>query len=183
MLRMKSPWIIFVAVVSVIIASSVAPAQADGVDIVPYLTRVGWAQSTLGIIASVLGLMVINYVLNLVVIGWPAIHFGHIDIGRVTRGLVALTLLGQVADRLGALLASPITVLTLVVTHHTEGEGVWFLPLLAFNFVLSGIAILMLVLYFLRRRWHVARGLSWSIGLAAAVLTNPAWAIASWWFV
>jgi len=177
MQRMKSPRVTSVALIGTIAICATGPAQADGIDIVPYLTRVGGARSLWGIVASVLGLMVINYLLNLLVIGWPAVRVGHVEIGRVMRGLVRLTLLGQAADRVGALLAVPLAG-GLGPVLHLGGD--WVAQLLVMNFIVSGFAIGALVLYLLRRRWQLSRGVSWTIAIMAGVLTNPAWAIGLW---
>jgi len=173
---MKKVSSIFLATVGVAVIGGTEPAYADGIDVLPYLLRVGWAWSPAGILAGVLALMGVNYLLNLAIIGWPAVRWGGADLRAVARDLVALTLLGQVADRLGAVLALPLGSAIATALNLLSG-GSWVWPLLAMNFILSGTAVGALALYFLRRRWRLARGTSWAIAIAAAILTNPAWAI------
>jgi len=54
---------------------------------------------------------------------------------------------------------------------------VFVYSLFAANLICSGIAVGALAIWFLRKRWLVSKALSWKIALAAAVLTNPAWAL------
>ncbi len=116
---------------------------------------------------------------DLLVIGWPAIGLGRAPPGQVARGLVGLTVLGQVADRVGAICAGLI-VEPVVRLLGLVGEAAWAAPLLIMNFLFSGIAVGILALYFLRRRWRLSSRLGWGIATAAAVLTNPAWVIGTW---
>ncbi|HVP37629.1 MAG TPA: hypothetical protein VMS93_00445 [Candidatus Saccharimonadales bacterium] len=82
-------------------------ARADGVDL-SFVMRVG-GRTWLGFGAMVVSLMVANYLLNLLVIGIPAIKLGTVGRRGVLVGLVLLTILGQAADRLGAILALSAT--------------------------------------------------------------------------
>ena len=76
-------------------------AFADGIDLVPYLARIGHGHSTTGVIGLVILWMLVNYALNFVVIGLPAVKIGPATIRTVASGMVLLTLLGQGADRTG----------------------------------------------------------------------------------
>ena len=155
-------------------------ARADGIDLVPYLTRVGgYGHSFYYIAAMVLVFMVVNYLLNFLVIGLPLIRLGSISATTVATGLIAFTLLGQIADRAGAVLAGLLTA-PITAIFRLQGEGAWVAPLIILNFLCSGIAIVALALYFLRRRWRIPPRLSWIIALAAGLLTNPAWVIGLW---
>jgi len=149
-------------------------ARADGVDIVPYLTRVGGGGSVFRVVASVILLMLVNYALNFLVVGWPALRYGTAGRGLVARGLVWFTILGQVADRLGAILAGLAAGLVSELPAF-RGEGGWVIPLLAFNFIFSGLAVAVLSLWFLRRRWGVPRLPRFAVAAIAGVITNPAW--------
>ena len=175
-MRLTTLWI-FVLTLTVFVCP---PAMADGIHTVAYFTRIGISEdSIISIVGKVALLMLANYALNLVVIGFPAIKFGAVNGRRVAIGLVGLTLLGQIADRLGALvagmLAGPVAGIL-----GLSGEGFWFWPLIGLNFFFSGIAVGVLAFYFLRRRWRVGKGLSWAIAGTAAILTNPAWAMCLW---
>jgi len=153
-----------------------AVARADGIDLVPYLTRVNGEHSIAALVGLITTMMMVNYLLNLLVIGWPSIRLAGVPFGRAAKGLVGFTFLAQVADRIGALcagfLAGP-----LAAFFMPEGEGAWVIPLLVLNFLLSGLAVAALTLYLVGRRWRVTGGTKWGIVLSAAVLTNPAWAL------
>ena len=171
------------AIIFVTVAIGLAPAaRADGIDLVPYLTRVtGEGHSPLYVVAMLLLFMATNYVLNFAVIGLPAIRLGSAPGRTVAKGLIALTLMGQIADRIGALLAAVLSV-PLMFLLERSGEDAWVVPLLALNFIFSGLAVAALAFYFLRRRWGIRRGVSWIVSIAAGVLTNPM-AIAILWGV
>jgi hypothetical protein len=155
-------------------------ARADGIDLVPYFTRVGgYGHSFYYVAAMVLLFMVINYALNFLVIGLPVIRLGCIAAPTVATGLIAFTLLGQMADRIGAVLAGLLTG-PITAFFRLPGEGAWVAPLLILNFLCSGLAIVALALYFLRRRWRIRPRLSWIIALVAGLVTNPAWVIGLW---
>jgi hypothetical protein len=155
-------------------------AHADGVDLVPYFTRVaGGGHSCYYIAAMMLAFMAVNYALNFAVIGLPAVRFGSVPIVTVATGLIALTLFGQLADRVGALLATffaqPVTFI-----FRLQGEAAWAVPLLILNFLFSGLAVAALAFYFLHRRWRVQGRLPWMVAIAAGLITNPAWVIGLW---
>ena len=176
---MKRTWLLSALVVVVL-----APvAHADGIDLVPYFTRVGgYGHSVFYISAMMLLFMIINYALNFLVIGLPAIRLGSPAAATVATGLVAFTLLGQLADRVGALLAALLTV-PVTALFRLKGEQAWAAPLLILNFLCSGVAIGALALYFLRRRWRINARLSWIIAVTASLLTNPAWTIGLWFIM
>jgi len=63
------------------------------------MTRVGgWRVHPVLSVAILLGLMLINYVLNLVVIGIPAARFLHMKVGALRRDLVLFTLFVQISS-------------------------------------------------------------------------------------
>jgi hypothetical protein len=133
--------------------------------------------------------MVVNYLLNLAVIGLPAILLGSAESRAVSLDLVFLTLLGQVADKIGAFLAFFLSIpinaaLDKFIHSDVPGLGApaFMYAILASNLICSAIAVGLLALWFLRKRWSIARPLSCKIALAAAVLTNPAWSLLlPWW--
>ena len=160
-------------------ALACSPVIADGIDLVWYFTRTGNdQQSMISIFGTIALLMLANYALNFVVIGLPAIKVGAVRVRLIATGLVWLTLLGQLADRVGALIAALLSD-PLAAMLGLDGMESWILLLLVLNFLFSGIAIGVLAFYFLRRRWHIGRGISWAIACVAAIVTNPAWAIFS----
>jgi len=78
-------------------------AHADGLDS-SYFVRFDSVDHSWAYFGTVLTLiMVINYLLNFAVIGLPAIQLASAPVRRVASGLVLLTILGQVADRVGAI--------------------------------------------------------------------------------
>jgi hypothetical protein len=170
-------------------------AYADGISL-DYFIRFHIGNHAPAYIWTMIGaLMAANYVWNFVVIGWPAIKIGSVPIRRVSLGLISLTLLGQIADRVGAFATlvalSPFEQAhqNYIVQHirHEQpnalGQWVskheWLLAhsWLILNFLFSGAAVAFLTWFFLRR-WSVPRSVSWKIMLAATILTNPAWTIA-----
>jgi hypothetical protein len=160
----------------VLVALLCEPAFADSIDLASYLARLPVRHySGPHIVAGLLALMVINYAVNYLVIGLPAICFARADRRAVTVGLIWLTLLGQIADRVGALVALFLFAPPLARMLGIRSVGAWMLGLLAMNFLCSAIAVGALALYFLRRRWKVRPGLAWGIAVTAAVLTNPVW--------
>lgn len=171
----RSPYSLLLAT-AVMLASF--PLRADGVDMEAYLTRVG-RHSVPVTLCLLLLLFTINYGLNFLVIGLPAIKFSNHPKRSITFELVWLTLLGQLADRLGAIL-SGFGAVPIAMGLNLKGEGAWVLPLIGLNFVLSGIAVFGLVLFFLRRRWSIRGRRSVFIALSAGIITNPAWVMATW---
>jgi hypothetical protein len=148
---------------------------ADGIDIFAYLSRAG-SSPLPKVLLLVVAFMLANYVLNVAVVGLPAVLAGGTTWGLVCRELIVMTLLGQIADRVGALLAFPLGALVMFIVP-TAGIGV---ALLFSNFLLSGMAVGALAFHFLRRRWDVPTRLSWIAAIGAAVLANPAWVMLGW---
>src|SRR6266536_3516344 len=138
----------------------VVPASlfADGLD-VGWFARVPMMEfhSAAYITAVILAAMFANYVLNFLVIGLPAIFWGGALVRPVTIGLIVLTILGQVADRVGAGLGllSGIVVNSIPV--------IWIS-----NLIYSGLAIFLLARWFLKR-WSVSHTARWKIALAAGI--------------
>jgi hypothetical protein len=163
------------------IAATVAlgsSARADGIDIFA-LVASGLAPGRgIQVIAMIALAMVINYAINFAVIGLPVIKLERADPRSVARGLVALTLLGQLADRagivLGLALSGPLAD-PIARTLGLHGEGASFMPIIALTLLCSAVAVGALAYYFVRRRWHVSVRLSCIVAIAAAVLTNPVW--------
>lgn len=155
------------------VLTAASTVRADAIDMYSYLSRVN-AQSHTPLVAILLmvALFGLNYVLNFAVIGVAAIR-GGVPVHSVASGLVAFTVLGQLADRIGAVLSLPL--LAPVLFGNTETSVL--LLFVASNLFFAGLAIGLLAYHFLHRRWKIAEGRSFAISIAAALLTNPAWSI------
>ncbi len=167
-----------IAIGTLLIAVAFASSLSGGVDI-SYLTRVQGSKTVLHIVSGVVFFVVANYLLNLLVVGLPASRLGPTALPSVAIGLVWLTILGQVFDRISAVLAG-FGAAPLARAVGASGDGAWWLSLLALNWVLSGLGVVALAFLFLRRRWGVTKRASWVLALTAGVFTNPAWAFALW---
>lgn len=166
------------AIVVALVLVTPASASADGIDIVWLLTRVGGSRMHPALSAAMfVGLLIVNYVLNLVVLGMPAARFLQIKLGTLTKDLAAFTLLAQIADRacaVGAFLLSS----SIIGLADLGGEQEVIVSLLGgvcLNFIFSGLAVGLLALWYLTRRWRVARRRAITIAVWTAVITNPAW--------
>jgi hypothetical protein len=124
-----------------------AAARADAVDIVWFFTRVpAWDLHPITGCLILAALMAVNYLLNFLVIGLPAVKLGT-PRPRVARDLIGFTLLGQVADRLGMVLSALILY---VSTPASESElGLLFLTTVAASFLLSGVFVGLLARHYL----------------------------------
>jgi hypothetical protein len=94
---------------------------------------------------------------------------------RILIGLVVVTLLGQVADRLGAVVAA-IAACPIARLLMLGAEG-WALRWFVGNIIYSGIAIAFLVWFFVRKRWLESKRAAYILAIVAAFLTNPAIAL------
>ncbi len=160
----------------VVALAMTSPAMADGIDLFPYLMRTGWGGIwDLRTLATIVVIMLANYALNIIVIGIPATRTGQVKGEVVMTSLIWLTLLGQVADRIGAVVALVIATPLLLASQTNWG---WIL--LGLNLLTSGVAVGALAFYFVRKKWHVDKRPSWVIAIAAGILTNPAWALWLW---
>jgi hypothetical protein len=165
------------AVLVLIFTLLTTAVKGDGLDL-DFFTKVdSLSHSDRYIWTVVIGLMVINYVLNFIVIGLPVVQKRLASRTKVTLGLIGLTLLGQIADKIGGLLA---TIVALALQSHTmerdlSASTASAIVLLS-NFVFSGIAVALLVLALLKL-WSVLPPLSYRIAIAAGIITNPAWSL------
>jgi len=168
-------WLRVVVLAAVILQPVVA--RADGFDVVWFFTRVPeWDLHPIRGVLALAALMAANYLLNLLVIGLPAMKLGT-PRARVGRDLIGFTLLGQVADRLGAILGG-MSLYFLAPKSESE-VGLVILAALVASFLLSGLFIGLLARHYLTRRWKLTgRAVPWIV-TAAALLTNPAWAMAT----
>ncbi|MCE9613964.1 MAG: hypothetical protein K8T26_06775 [Lentisphaerae bacterium] len=153
-------------------------ALADGIDLVAYFSRTPCEDVALAIPLVAL-LMVVNYGLNFLVVGLPARRLGSLPISRILRSLIWLTMFGQAADRIGAILAALLAGLVAGVLG-LKGEGSWVAPLLVMNFVFAGIGVGILAFVFAKRIWGLSFRHSIWIATGAGILTNPAWAMGLW---
>jgi len=158
-------------------------SHADGIDVVWLFSRVGgWRVHPIRSAAIVIGLMLINYLLNLVVLGIPAARFLQVKSGSLTKTLASFTVLAQIADRGGALagflLSFSIVGLTGLGGEQELNAGI--LVGVSLNFIFSGLAVAVLALWFLMRRWGFERHRAMPIAVRTAVITNPAWVMIAW---
>jgi len=177
MMMMKRKEIVAAAVLTISVLCPSA-ALADGIDLVAYFSRTPCENVALAIPAVAL-LMFVNYGLNYLVIGLPARRLGSLPVRQVSRSLIWLTLLGQVADRLGAIPAGLLASLVADVLG-LKGEGAWVAPLIGLNFVFSAISVALLAFVFTRRVWGLSLRHSIWISTGAGIVTNPAWAMGLW---
>ena len=167
------PWCARCVVVAVAIAAIAAPAYADGIDVIAWLLRFPQASGPGEFLLLLVALLAIDYLLNALVIGLAAKSWTRLPTPHIAKDLIVLTLLGQVADRIGAFLAFFVQPLIDPLFEH-EGEGSWVLPLLVAQFLCAAITVGVFVWFFARRRWKLARRRAAIMSLAGAVLTNPA---------
>jgi len=62
-----------------------AVARADGIDLVPYLTRINGEHSIPALVGLIITLMMVNYLLNFLVVGWPSIRLAGVPFGRAAK--------------------------------------------------------------------------------------------------
>lgn len=150
-------------------------AFADSIDIGAYLTRVNTKGHSLPAMGGLL-LLAIDYLWNLLIIGRPAMRVCAASRARILIGLVVVTLLGQIADRLGAVMAA-ITADPIARGLLRLGAEGWALYWLVGNIIYSGIAIALLVWFFVRKRWLGSKRTALILAIVAAFLANPAIAL------
>jgi hypothetical protein len=124
-------------------------------------------------------MLMFDYALNVVVVALPASRYG-VPLAMSARDTVVFTLIAQVADRIGMALGIAIVigvrlVMPGVMTMAALGATTPYM--LALNFMTSGALVWLLARHYLVQRWNVPYRRASTIAIAAAVLTNPAWAI------
>jgi hypothetical protein len=146
--------------------------RADGLDIVGWVVRLPPGSNAFVVLAAIAAILALDYALNYLVIGWAASKWSTVGRRRVMRDLVLLTLFGQVADRVGAILGLILGAVTdPLYPHHSEAS--YFVPLLVGNFVCTAVLITGLVAWFARAKWSLSwKRVAW-LALPAGILTNP----------
>jgi len=172
-----------VSVLAVLTSFLVVPstAMADGVDAGWLLTRVGgWDRKPLLALVLFIGLMLLNYVLNVAVIGIPAANAGNRPRFRFSKDLLWYTVLAQVIDRVSFLLTLTIgtTVAGLFNSKIEVALVRGIVAGLVLNFLLSGLGVAMLSEHFVKVRWHIPPRSTRRIAVRAGIFTNPTWLIA-----
>ena len=151
-------------------------------DLWAVFTRVGnWREAPLRTVALLSVLLLINYAVNLAVLGVPALSSG-VPIARSAKDLIGFTLIAQVADRLGVVAGFALATALGFLFKGEAGLALWVLTGLILNFVMCGVAIGFLAYHYLKRRWAVPTPKSRWVALAAGFVTNPSWVMATWWF-
>lgn len=171
------------AILAALLLLAEGTAIADGIDVVWLMTRVGgWEAHPILSAAIMIGLMLVNYVLNVVVVGMPAARLLHIKIGPLLRDLIGFTLLAQISDRVGAVMGFLVSFFFVDLAGFGGEQAIKFglVGGVALNFILSGLGVCLLALWYLRRRWGVERRGALPIVAAAALITNPAWVMIPW---
>lgn len=148
-----------------------AKGFADGVDIVSMLTLMPSGKSVLITVVWIGMALLLNYALNFLIIGFPLILKFKISFSSAGVGLIYLTLLGQIADRIGLFLG----VVGLVATCWQCSSKILQVTSLMLYYGLASLPIALLSLGFLRGRWKINWLPSVVISLVAGVLTNPNW--------
>ncbi len=147
-------------------------ARADGFDITVWVLQLptGWGPG--GTMAFIAILLVADYAINALVIGWPAKRWSGLPGVKLAWELVPYTLWAQFADRIGAF--GSILVLAAIDSRlDKHGEGYYIMPLIVAKTVLSAIAIGFVVWRFARKRWGLSRGRACTLSVAGGILTNP----------
>ena len=167
------------------------PACADGIDISVWFTRVFARTSGTMTAVVILGLMLVNCATNLLVVVLPAVRSGPVKMKEALHDLAGFTLFGQVADRLGAVLA---VILSLPLLYFEDkwnlfpgdpgdevpGMTSLVVTLASVGALCSGVVVGLLAFHYAHRRWKVERRPALRIAIAAGVLTNPMlWALAA----
>ncbi len=174
MKRIKTFWLIFVCLAVTPLVAHADPADMIDMDWSSFVTLVGGGGSVFVIIGLVILLMGINYGLNFVFIGLPAMKLGSIALKPMIKDMFYLTLLGQIADRVGLMLAFLFTTKDFYYLLHgrtvtVDPDG----PIFLWEFVCAAIAIAALVLYFSFLRWRLRLGKALLVTLCAVIFTNP----------
>jgi hypothetical protein len=168
----------FVIVLSVL-GLWTSDARADGFDVVWFWTRMPSSVRMPQRAILALLLLATDYALNAVVMAWPASRLG-VPIGRALHDLIFFTAFAQFADRLGMFVSFIIVgcIQSALPGRVTMASLAASFPyVVALNFVTSGLLVLLASRYLLARRWNVPQRSVRNISVAAAIFTNPAWAI------
>ncbi|MGO9094808.1 MAG: hypothetical protein ACLQGV_06250 [Bryobacteraceae bacterium] len=156
----------------ILLAGASRSAFADVIDEVGYLTRVNArGHSVEEVCGLVLALAAINYVWNLLVIGLPCLRLCAVGRKRLLLDVGLITVLGQAADRLGAVISYALARLLASLLSFSL-DGFVLLVVLA-NFVCSGAAIGCLVWFFVRKKWGGSSRAALVMAIVAAIATNP----------
>lgn len=178
--------LLFLTIVLTFILITPPVTRADGIDVVWLITQVGGPDTHPVVVAVlVVVLLAINYLLNLVVMGLPAARTLGTSVRTLAKALLGFTLLAQIADRISAvagfLLGALMSDLLGIQGEHGLVVAIWIGIVL--NFVLSGLAICLLALWYLLRKWRVRRRTSIRIAALTGLITNPAWLMMIPWLI
>ena|SRR5437867_1777700 len=160
-----------------VVLASITLSRADALDLGFLISREH--RSTFNIIATVLFLMMANYLVNLVFVGFPVTWYAGLPLRRLLGGILLLTIVGQGVDWLGRTMAT-------LVAHATPqlfggvGPEAFERTLIASNLLISGVWVGLSVYTLTRRWWSVPTRQAVIISLIAAIISNPGWAVGVW---
>jgi hypothetical protein len=161
-----------VALACVALLALSSTCRADGLDLYAWVVRLPPGSNALVVLAAIAAILVVDYALNFLVVGWAASKWSTVGRRQVARDLVLLTLFGQVADRAGAILGLIFGSMTDPLYPHSS-EASFLLPLVVANFVCTAVLIALLVVWFARKKWSITGKRSWGLAVPAGILTNP----------
>ena len=181
--RNGSSLVSLLTLVVLLVSVNCATASADGIDVVWFMTRAGgWSVHPVLSVAIMVSLMLVNYILNLVVIGIPTAKILQVRLRALLRDLATFTLLAQIADRIAAIGALILSVVAMHLFSVGGEQGVTHAVIasIGLNFVFSGLVVGLLALWYTKRRWGLVGRPRSVVALRAGLITNPAWIMVLW---
>ena len=143
-------------------------ASADVGDVLAIITHVPTQPGLWPTLRLVASLMLVNYGVNLVVIGVPLAIIRPIRLWHVLLPVAWLTVVLQLVDRIAVLI---FFVLAVIVPGLSTSETL----LTSALFVFTGVILGAVVYGFLRWQSRLGGRASAAVGTAAGVVSNPLW--------
>ncbi len=150
-------------------------SRADGIDLTQLFMHTSRSYSSNAVAGIILLSMVVNYILNLIVIGVPAHKFLNLTKKRAVIDTIWITIIGQATDRLGAILGliiSSLIAYAIGASSLDEWGRVAYITIP----ISTWIAISVSIWVFAKIVWKKKGFKVGLISLAAGFLTNPIWA-------
>ena len=152
-------FLIALGIVAVLVLAVPKSASADGIDVLWLLSRVGgWRAHPILSAGILVGLMLINFLLNMLVLGIPTARSLHIQTSKLATDIAAFTLAAQVADRACAIAAFLLSYF--IIGAHVGGEEEIKQVIrfgIVLNFIFSGLAVFFIAYWYLTRRRQLRR--------------------------